>query len=314
MNKDSDSVKVAIVQSGAVYFDLGASLEKAKRLIKDAACQGAELVVFGETWFSGYPAWLDYCPDVGVWDSEPTKEAFLQMYNSSITVPGKETKTICSLAMKHNLTIVMGVNEVVASGTGNGTIYNTLLTFNNEGEIVNHHRKLMPTFTEKLVYGIGDGHGLNAVDTPFGRLGSLICWEHWMPLARQAMHSSNEHVHVAVWPTAHDAHQLASRHYAFEGRCFVIAVGQMMSMKDLPPQLALPEPNDKPEEWLLRGGSSIIGPYGNYILEPQFDKDGIIIHEITGLDRVVKERMTLDVSGHYSRNDIFNFSVNKERK
>ncbi len=308
-----DSVKIAIIQTGAAYFDLDGSLQKCKRLIKDAVCQGAELIVFGETWFSGYPAWLDFCPGVGLWDHEPTKEAYLEMYNSSITIPGKETKALCSLALKNNITIVIGVNEVVHSGEGNGTIFNTLLTIDNDGQIANHHRKLMPTFTEKLVYGIGDGHGLNAVDTPFGRLGSLICWEHWMPLTRQAMHNSNEHIHVAVWPTVHEKHQLASRHYAFEGRCFVVAVGQMMHIKDVPSQLTMPEQNGKTDDWLLRGGSGIIGPDGAYILEPQFDSEGILIQEITGLERVYKERMTLDVSGHYNRSDVFNFSVNKER-
>jgi nitrilase len=310
-----ESVKIGIIQSGAVYFNLEKTMIKAEAMIEEAAAKGAQLVVCGETWLSGYPAWLDYCPEVGFWNHEPTKEAYAQMYGSSIQVPGKETEKLGELAKKHKLTMVIGINEIVETGIGNGTIYNSLLIIDDQGEIANHHRKLMPTFTEKLVYGIGDGHGLQAVDTSFGRLGGLICWEHWMPLTRQVMHNSNEHIHVAVWPTAHEIHQMASRHYAFEGRCYVVAVGQMMCRNDIPSQLKLPPLGEKESpEWLLRGGSSIIGPDGQYVMEPQFDTEGVFIHEIKDLSRVYKERMTLDTSGHYNRSDVFDFRVNRERK
>lgn len=289
-------------------------MEKAVELIEEAVNQGAELLVFGETWLSGYPAWIDLCPEVAYWDHEPAKEAFLQLYNSSIQVPGKETGRLGELARKHNIVISIGVNEVVETGAGGGTIYNSLLLINQKGEVVVHHRKLMPTYTEKLLYGMGDGFGLKAADTHLGRVGGLICWEHWMPLARQAMHLSNEHIHVAVWPTVHDVHQLASRQYAFEGRCFVIAAGQILRVKDLPKQLKLPPHLEgKPDELVLKGGSCIIGPDAKFILEPQMDKEGVFVHQITGLDRVIKERMTLDTSGHYNRSDVFNFSLDRGR-
>lgn len=228
------SVKVGIIQAGPVHLDLEKSMEKAVNLVEKAVQKGAELIVFGETWLCGYPAWLDHCPDVANWNNPVVKEIYARFHSQSVEVPGKETDTLCALARKHGIVICLGLNEKVNSGIGNGTVFNTLITINGNGEIANHHRKLMPTFTEKLFYGIGDGQGLKAVDTHLGRISSLICWEHWMPLSRQALHNSGEHIHVAVWPSVHDKHQLASRHYAFEGRCFVVAAGQIMRVSDFP--------------------------------------------------------------------------------
>jgi len=308
------TLKVAIVQESPVYLNLRQSLEKAEILIEEAADQAANLIVFGETWLSGYPAWLDHCPKVALWNHEPTKEVFARMMQNSIAVPSNETHFLGKLAKKHQLHIVIGVNEVVHFGAGSGTIYNSILTFNEKGEMVNHHRKLMPTYTEKLLYGAGDGEGLKAVSTPFGKMGSLICWEHWMPLTRQAMHNTGELIHIALWPAVHEMHQIASRHYAFEGRCFVIAVGQVMRAKDIPPELELPTHlAENPNEFLLNGGSAIIAPDGFYDLKPQYDKEGMIFHEINDLDQAMRERMTLDVTGHYQRNDVFMFGVNRKR-
>jgi predicted amidohydrolase len=174
---------------------------------------------------AGLPAWLDYCSDAALWDHAPSKEVFARLRQNSIVVPGKETQLFAQLAGDRDLTLVIGVNERVETGPGNGTLYNSLLTFTPDGRLANHHRKLVPTYTERLVWGQGDGGGLASVETPSGRVGGLICWEHWMPLARQALHNAGEHIHVAVWPTVHEMHQIASRHYAFEARCFVLAVG-----------------------------------------------------------------------------------------
>lgn len=311
MNK---KVVIGIVQHAPVYLDKEKCLEKAKILIHEAAEKGANVIVFGETWFTGYPAWLDYCEDYAKWDFKPTKQAFAKLHANSLEVPGKEVNQIGEWAKELGVVIVMGTNEIVNSGPGNGTIYNSLLTWNEKGGLANHHRKLMPTFTEKLLYGQGDGAGLNAVDTAFGKVGGLICWEHWMPLTRQVMHDSGEHIHIAVWPKVHEMLQLATRSYAFEGRCFAVAAGQIMRVKDIPDTLELPkELRDKPEQMLLNGGSSIVGPDGQYILEPQWDKEGIFTVTIN-LEKCIEERMTLDVTGHYQRNDIFNLKVNKDRK
>jgi predicted amidohydrolase len=165
----------------------------------------------------------------------------------------------------------------------------------------------MPTYTERLIWGGGDVEGLRSVDTPAGRLSSLVCWEHWMPLARQALHESGEDIHVAVWPTVHELHQVASRQYAFEGRCFVLASGAMMRASSLPPELE-PHPDRVagPDDWVLRGGSAIIGPDGRYVVEPLYDEPRIIVAELD-LRRLSEESMTLDVAGHYHRPELFDF-------
>jgi len=301
--------RVAIVQSSPVFLDLDASLAKAIRLAEEAAKGQARLIAFGETWLPGYPAWLDHCTDVALWDHRPSKDVFARLRQNSLTVPGKEAETLAQIAGDLKVTLVIGANERVETGPGNGTLYNTLLTFTPDGQLANHHRKLVPTYTERLIWGQGDGRGLRSIATPAGRVGGLICWEHWMPLARQAMHIAGEHVHVAVWPTVHQMHQVASRHYAFEGRCFVLAAGMVMRVKDMPKELRLtPELDADPESILLYGGSTIFGPDGKYVVEPLCDQEDIIIADLD-LDALDRERMTLDVSGHYNRSDLFTFKV-----
>ncbi len=303
-------VNVAVVQASPVFMNLEASLEKAVELIGRAAGEGAGLVAFGETWLPGYPAWLDHCPGAALWNHEPTKQVFARLRQNSVTVPGVETERLGQAAREHNLVLVIGVNERVARGPGNGTLYNSLLTFDADGQLVKHHRKLVPTYTERLVWGQGDGAGLEAAETAAGRVGSLVCWEHWMPLARQALHDSGEHIHVAVWPTVHEMHQIASRHYAFEARCFVLAAGLIMHVRDLPPELNTPaELANGPDDLLLRGGSAVIGPDGRYIAGHVFDKETIMTAEID-FSEIDREKMTLDVSGHYNRPDVFDLRLN----
>lgn len=307
-------VKIAVVQSAPAYLDIEASMIKVQQLLKEAAAQDAQLVCFGETWFTGYPAWIDYCDEYAKWDFQPTKEVFAKTHANSLAIDGPEIKKIGEWMKELGLTAVMGINEKVTSGPGNGTIYNSLITWNKQGEVANHHRKLMPTHTERLLYGQGDGKGLQAVETDFGRVGGLICWEHWMPLTRQTMHNSGEHIHVAVWPKVHEMLQIATRSYAFEGRCFAVGVGQIMRVKDIPAELNLPEElKDKPEHMLLNGGSCIVGPDGHYVIDPIWDKEGVFTVEVD-LDRCYEERMALDVTGHYQRHDIFDLQVMKMRK
>ena len=306
-------VNIGIVQSAPVYLDIKKSLEKVEALLTEASTKGAELVCFGESWFTGYPAWIDYCDEYAKWDFEPTKEIFAKTYANSLDVTGPEVAQIGKWAKELGLVVVMGINEKVTSGPGNGTIYNSLLTWNERGELANHHRKLMPTHTERLLYGQGDGAGLKAVDTAVGRVGGLICWEHWMPLTRQTMHNSGEHIHIAVWPKVHEMLQIATRSYAFEGRCFAVGVGQIMRVKDIPTELTLPDAlKDKPEQMLLNGGSCIVGPDGQYVMEPLWDQEGVFTAEVD-LNRCYEEKMALDVTGHYQRNDVFQLDVNHRR-
>ncbi|MEK7254463.1 MAG: carbon-nitrogen hydrolase family protein [Bacteroidota bacterium] len=304
------NIHLAIVQESPVYLNLPLSLEKAEILVKEAAGQGAELIVFGETWLCGYPAWLDYCPEVALWNHEPVKHVFSRMHQNAVTVPGEAVGFLSNLAKTHRAVIAVGVCEAVQEGLGSGTLYNSFLLFDATGELVIHHRKLMPTFSEKLIFGLGDARGLRSVETAVGKIGGLICWEHFMPLARQALHNCGELIHLALFPSVHEMHQVASRQYAFEGRCFVIAAGQMMRVKDIPPELEVPENlRNEPEDWLLNGGSCVIAPDGFYDLKPQFGKEKIVYHTMSDLDHVRRERLTLDVSGHYSRPDIFKFEV-----
>ncbi len=166
-----------------------------------------------------------------------------------------------------------------------------------------------------MLYGQGDGHGLHSIETPKGSIGGLICWEHFIPLCRQALHNANEYIHLALWPMVHERHLIASRHYAFEGRCFVLAVGQLMNVQAIPKELELPDHfKGQPGKLILDGGSCIIQPDGNYLLEPQYGKEEIFIRELPPVSAAIKERMTLDTSGHYNRWDVFSFDVNRERE
>ncbi len=307
-----DQINIAIVQEGPVFDNLPLSLQKLESMVHEAVSNAAELIVFGECWLCGYPAWLDHCPNMALWDHKPTKHVFARMIKNSITVPGKATKFISDLAKTNKVVIGIGVNETVPEGPGNGTLYNSFLLFDSTGKLVIHHRKLMPTFTEKLLYGQGDARGLHSANTTLGKISGLICWEHFMPLSRQVLHNDGELIHLALWPQVHEMLQVASRHYAFEGRCFVIAAGQMMKASDFPDELELPDHlKNNPDKWILNGGSCVILPNGFFDLEPQFEKEGIIYHTIKDLDQILGERMTLDTTGHYQRHDIFSLTVKK---
>jgi len=306
-------IRVAIAQA-EVQPTLEAGLAATVRLIGDASAAGAGLVVFPETWLPGYPAWLDVCRDVSLWDHEPVKRVFRRMADESVVVPGPATDALSAAAREAGIVVVIGVTERIDAGPSHGTLYNAALTFDADGRLVNHHRKLVPTYTERMVWGLGDADGLTAVETRVGRVGALVCWEHWMPLARQAMHDSGEDIHVALWPTAHEMLQVASRHYAFEGRCFVLVAGSLMRASGLPTEL---EPHAgkvrSSGDWVLRGGSAIVGPDGRYIVEPCFDRPELIVSDID-LGRVREERMTLDVSGHYHRPELLRLEIDRSTR
>lgn len=305
-------MKVAVVQDGPVYNNLQKSIEKTCDLISQAADQGSDIIVFGECWFSGYPIWLDICKDVSLWDHEPIKKVWADTYENSITISNNDLSKVQKLLSDNNMYGIFGANETVASGKGNSTIYNTIFTIDNNGDIVNHHRKVMPTYTEKLVHGPGDAQGLNAIDTDHGRIGSLICWEHWMPITRQVMHDAAEDLHIALWPYAKELHQLASRHYAVEGRCHVIAVGQIMDIKELPESLSISDKIKLEGNLIMKGGCAIYGPDGSVILEPQYGQREIFYQDLN-LKSNIKEKMNLATSGHYQRHDLFDYSVNRNR-
>jgi nitrilase len=302
-------VKVAAIQAAPVHLDLDRSLSQALSLIEKAASLGAKLVAFPETFLPGYPAWLDCCRDVALWDHEPTKRVFARLMDNSVVVPGPITDALGSAARENNLVLNISCHERVIEGPGRGTLYNTMLTFGQDGALLNAHRKIMPTYTERMIWGQGDGSSLNSVTTGIGRIGGLICWEHWMPLARQALHSSGEDIHIAAWPQVKEMNLVASRHYAFEGRCFVIACGAIMRASDLPQELEPVESlKQNPDDLVLNGGSAIIGPDGSILAGPVFNEEVILTADID-LGRIAEESLALDVTGHYSRSDIFDFKL-----
>ncbi len=306
-------VSVAVVQA-EVLPTIAAALDRTCDLTREAAALGARLVVFAETWIPGYPVWLDVCRDAALWDYPPVKQVLRRMSDHSVVVSGEAGERLSQIAREAEVTLVIGVSERVEQGPGRGTLFNTLLTYGPDGALLNHHRKLVPTYTERMVWGTGDADGLLSAPTPAGRVGGMICWEHWMPLARQALHEAGEDIHVAVWPTVHEAHQLVSRQYAFEGRCYVLAAGALMRASALPPELE-PHPGKVtgPDAWVLRGGSTIIGPDGQYIREPVYEEPAILYARLD-LGRVREELITLDVAGHYHRPDLFDFQVHRGKR
>jgi len=297
-------VRVAAVQAAPALLDLPASLDRLDDWTRRAAREGAQLVAFGETWLTGYPAWLEESPEAALWGHAGAKAVFQRLVENRVEVPGPATDRLAQLARELQVTLVVGVHERAGR-----TLFNTQLTFDTDGALARRHRKLMPTYHERLIWGQGAGRSLAAVSVNGARVGSLICWEHWMPLARQAMHDSGEEIHVAGWPGVQEMHQIASRSYAFEGRCFVLAVGSILRVQDMPPEL--PPKADKPgvpDGFMIRGGSAIIAPNGRYLAGPVYDQETVVVADCD-LSEITREALTLDVSGHYSRPDVFHFKV-----
>jgi predicted amidohydrolase len=293
-------VRVAAVQAAPRLFDLTGTLDLLDRWARRAAADGAQIVVFPETWLTGYPAWIDTSPEAALWGHAGARAVFERLFEHSLAVPGPECDRISALAAELRVTLVVGAHERAGR-----SLYNVLLTFGPDGRLLNHHRKLVPTYTERLLWGQGDGSGLRVVEAGGVRLGGLICWEHWMPAPRQVLHDAGEQIHVAAWPSVKEMHLIASRHYAFEGRCFVVACGSLLRASDLPPELpASPSKAPTPETLIEVGGSAIIAPNGRILAGPVMNEEAVVVADCD-LGEIVRESMTLDVSGHYSRPDLF---------
>ena len=295
---------VAAAQVAPAFLDLEGCLEIACKWIAEAGKKGVRVLVFPETWLPGYPVWVDSAPEAALWNHPPVKAIYRRLVENCPEIPSPATERLCAAAAEAGLTLVMGLQE-----RDGKTLYNSMVYISEEGELLGLHRKLVPTYTERLLWGRGDGSTLTVVDTPVGRVGGLVCWEHWMPLARQAMHQKRESVHAAVWPSVNEVHMLASRHYAFEGRCFVVAAGSVLRREHFPKGLELLEqmPGDGP---FMRGGSAIIGPDGAILAGPAGEEETLVIAEVDP-GRITEESMTLDVSGHYSRPDVFTLVVDE---
>jgi len=304
---ERETIVVAAVQAAPVFLDRDATVDKAIALIEEAANEGAKLVAFPETWIPGYPSWIYHAAK---WDDPGSKRAFAQLLANSVQVPSPATDALCVAAREGDVHVVVGIHERDSDFSA-GTIYNSLVFISPQGEILGTHRKLVPTHAERIVWGRGDGSTLHVFETPLGRLGGLICWEHWMPLTRFAMHAKGEQIHVAAWPDADDTHHLASRHYAFEGRCYVLCVGSYTTARDLPADFELADAMGvSGDDELLIGGSGIIGPDGRWLSGPVGGRETIVYAELD-MARIAEEQQALDAAGHYNRPDVFSLTVDE---
>jgi len=299
-------IKAAVVQAAPKLFDTPRTLEKLAELTRDAAGRGASLVVFPEAFVGGYPKGLDFGARLGSRSPEG-REEFRRYHDSAIDLPGSEAARIGEAARENGVHLVVGVIE-----RDGGTLYCSTLTYAPSGKLLYKHRKLMPTALERLVWGFGDGSTIGVVDTPIGRIGSVICWENYMPLLRAAMYAQGVELYCAPTVDDRDTWLPTMRTIALEGRCFVISACQYMTRADGPPDYA-PIQGDEAGVVLIRGGSCIVDPLGNILVEPDFTGEAIKVAEI---DRrvIARGKYDLDVVGHYARPDVFKLSVDVRPK
>jgi nitrilase len=298
----SNTLVAAVAQTATVLLDTPATVEKAVGLMAEAGQRGAQLLVFPEAFIGGYPKGADFHIYLGGRTSEGRAE-FKRYFDAAVTVDGPELAQLAKAAARHQLYAVVGIIE-----RDGGTLYCTAVYLGPQG-ILGKHRKLMPTALERLVWGFGDGSTLAAVDTPFGKLGAVICWENYMPALRMAMYQQRVALYCA--PTADDRDSWAAtmRHIALEGRCFVLTACQHLRRSQFPGDLIanrLPEAGDTV---LMRGGSMIIDPLGKVLAGPVFNEDALLTAQLD-LSLIPMGQMDFDAVGHYARPDVFSLHVN----
>lgn len=298
--------KAAVVQAAPIAFDPEATVAKAEKLIAEASATGAKIVVFPEAFISAYPKGLNFSLAVGM-RAPDHREAYRRYFDSAIDVPGPMTERLAQAARENRIYVVMGVIERAI-----GTLYCTVLFFSPDGELMGKHRKVMPTATERLVWGFGDGSTMPVFDTPVGKVGAVICWENYMPMMRMAMYSKGISLYCAPTADDRDSWQSTMHHIALEGRCFVLSACQFARRSDYPADYDAIQGND-PKAVLMRGGSVIIGPLGNVLAGPNHEGECILTAEVDLAD-VARGKFDLDVVGHYARPDIFRLTVDEQPK
>ena len=298
------SFTAAVVQASPVVFDRERTLDKIGDLTADAARQGAKLVVFPEAFVSSYPKGLDFGARVGGRSPEG-REYFKRYWDSAVDIPGAGIDRLATIAGEAGVYLVVGVIE-----RDNGTLYCTAVFFDDGGNYLGKHRKLMPTGMERIIWGFGDGSTLPIYDTPLGKLGAVICWENYMPLMRTAMYGKGIQLYCA--PTADDRDNWHSSmiHVALEGRCYVFSCCQHLRRGDCPEDYPAIQ-GDDPETVIMRGGSAIISPLGKVLAGPLYNEDGILTAEID-LGEIARGKYDFDVVGHYARPDVFQLHVNEK--
>ncbi|WP_375177511.1 carbon-nitrogen hydrolase family protein [Marinobacter mobilis] len=302
---------VALVQQAPVILDKEATLEKAVAIIGELAAQGAELIVFPEAFIPGYPAWIWRLRPGGDWGTSETLHK--RLYRNSVDVGAGDLQPLFAAARENHVTVVCGLNELDPSNS-HATLFNSVVVIGPEGRLLNHHRKLMPTNPERMVWGFGDGSGLNVVETPVGRVGALVCWENYMPLARYALYAQGVEVYIAPTYDSGEGWIGTMQHIAREGRCWVLCCGVAIERADLPADFPELDALYPPEEsWINPGDSLIVAPGGSVVAGPLSGEKGYVLYDID-LEQVTTARRALDVTGHYSRPDVFTLEVNKVRQ
>jgi len=305
MEEKNRILQVALVQAGPVIMDLPATMEKTVDLIKSAAAQGAKLIVFPEAFISAYPRGLSFGFVVGS-RTMAGRQDWQRYYESSIAVPGPQIDTLAGLAQELDLYLSLGVVEKDAARIDT-TLYCTNVFLGPQGYL-GKHRKLKPTGSERLIWGEGDGSTLTVVDTPYGKMGSLICWENYMPLARAAMYAKGLTIYIAPTADSREVWQHTVRHIALEGRCFVLSCNQYVEKSMYPKDLNYYHELEKMPEICSAGGSCIVSPYGEYIAGPIWNREDILLAALP-LDDIITSRLDMDVVGHYARPDVFKLEV-----
>jgi nitrilase len=304
-------VKAAVVQASPVLFDRTATVEKAVRLIGDARELGAQLVLFPEAYVGGYPWGLAFGTAVGGRSPEG-RRSWARYLEGAVEVPGPVTERLGEAARAAGVHLCVGVVERDSSFAG-GTLFCTLLFFGPDGALLGKHRKLKPTAAERFIWGEGDGSTLTVLDTPLGKLGGLICWENYMPLARMAMYGKGVEIYVA--PTADDRErwQATLRHIALEGRCFVLGANQVVRREMYPADLEILDELEARSDTLCRGGSAIYAPLGECLAGPLWDEEGILVADLCMAD-VARGKFDFDVVGHYARPDVFQLRIDESER
>ena len=301
--------KLAVIQQAPVFLDKQGTLKRAVAAVEEAAGNGAELIVFPEAYIPGYPAWIWRLRPGGDWDL--TERIHALLLENAVDLGSDDLAPLCQAAARHQVSIVCGMDERDGE-LGRATLYNTLVVIGPDGQLLNRHRKLMPTNPERMVWGFGDASGLKVVDTPSGRIGALICWENYMPLARYALYAQGIEIYIAPTYDSGDGWIGTLQHIAREGCCWVVGSGNALRGSDIPadfPGKAALYPDA--EEWVNPGDSVVIAPGGNIVAGPLRNEQAILFAEVDST-QVAQARRSLDVVGHYARPDIFQLHVNTQ--
>jgi nitrilase len=306
----SETTSVAAVQAAPVFLDREATIEKACGFIAEAGRQGARLVVFPEAYLPTYPDWIWAVPPG---EGSVLDNLYAELLANSVIIPSPATDRLGQAARQSGVYVVMGLSERNAEASG-ASMYNSLLYFDDHGEILGKHRKLVPTGGERLIWAQGDGSTLAAYDTPFGKLGGLICWENYMPLARYAMYAWGTQIYVAATWDRSDTWLATLQHIAREGRMYVIGCCMALRKSDIPDAFDLKERfYAGVDDWINVGKSAIVDPDGQFLAGPMIEEEGILYAELD-LRRVSGSKWMLDVAGHYGRPDVFELILHTEER